>query len=624
MDPHREELVECIQGLEALVAATEDEFLHIGSRLRDFYGGAVRIAESASFVAGLMSGDTITKAIDDLHVLAEKMGAYLSRSETAISSGVKRLSDVSETITEIHMRLVELDSVAKTLRMLAISNTIAGVNLKKADEGNKALSDDIKDLSALIVQKSAAINTGTRLLLGYLEETLDKLNSLGASCQVKGGAVMKSTTSSISSLTEKYALSKDAADEISRTSSEISSGMGEVVTSIQFHDIARQRFENSRIAFAGMFQMLFGEEKQGEAPATAGTGLPYLSYEIGAFCEQQTASLRLTKKEFVSAVKRVIDTLRTISFRAKRMFERAGQVTGRAGSSDGSFLSGIQNTLSSVTSTLATLSESEAVAKELSAAVAHADRAIGEMSGFAKEIEEIGDDIGLIAFNAQVRAGTIGGEGKALDVIAEAIQRVSMETKTHTTEISTLLTSMETIVSDLSGADSDSRQSETGVRAISEDLRRLVHSVRQVNDQIISTYDGVSETGRSVLNDIGEVIDGITVHTLVENTINGVLAVVEQISLTTGQLPRGSDTPDAKRGTLLQSGCMAVPMGRMRHPTVRAAAISVAKKRRPDAAFSITFQKSLQTFSVISQTPQGQMLAQKPQPMHLSSSTTYS
>jgi hypothetical protein len=48
----------------------------------------------------------------------------------------------------------------------------------------------------------------------------------------------------------------------------------------------------------------------------------------------------------------------------------------------------------------------------------------------------------------------------------------------------------------------------------------------------------------------------------------------------------------------------------------------------PDAAMhkrgDRIVQKLIQTFSTISHTPQGQMPAQKPQPIHLSSSTTYS
>ena len=64
---------------------------------------------------------------------------------------------------------------------------------------------------------------------------------------------------------------------------------------------------------------------------------------------------------------------------------------------------------------------------------------VGEIATFVGDIEKIGEEIKLIALNAQIKSAYTGDEGAALGVLAEAIQRLSIDAIDHTGAVSAYL-----------------------------------------------------------------------------------------------------------------------------------------------------------------------------------------
>jgi methyl-accepting chemotaxis protein len=530
--PDRAELFSCIQAIEALATATEDDFLQIGSRLRDFYALSSSITELASSVTNIMSGADISDAIDGLKSLLDKMGGYLDRSEYATSEGTAKFRKTANIIDDIHIHLEELNSITRLLRTLGLSNAIQNALLQRPDEGIRLLGENVKSLSDIISEKSHDLTCNTRSLLIYLQDTLSKLAALDTVRRNKAETMMKTTSAGIGLLSERYALAAETAGRIPDVSAEISRGIDNVVTSLQFHDITRQQFEESKTAFTTMVETLDEANAAMESgpPADNETARRNIFGVTVDFCGAQSASLRGAREQFTSALRKVNDSLFGIAADIGTVLRLAGEISGAAASADGTFLSSIREALSSVSSALSTLSENAAVGRELSAAAEHVQKSVAEMEGFISEIDGIGEDIELVALNASVKASLIGVEGKSLSVIAESIQRVSAETQNHTAAISELMRSIVSLTLELSKDVAAETSGRSALITMSEDIKRLVTSLYGVNERIVCSLAEVNKKCNRLSMEIEEVTAGITVDRMVEDATGRILDALQKVS----------------------------------------------------------------------------------------------
>lgn len=69
----------------------------------------------------------------------------------------------------------------------------------------------------------------------------------------------------------------------------------------------------------------------------------------------------------------------------------------------------------------------------------HVSATIAEMGNFVVDIEDVGAEIKLIALNASIKAARTGEQGRALGVLAMAIQRLSSEAREQTQAVSDAL-----------------------------------------------------------------------------------------------------------------------------------------------------------------------------------------
>lgn len=522
-------LIDCTQVLEALTAATEEEFLYIGSKLKDFYDRAVSIAELSAAVAYRMSGDEISGAIKGLNLFAERASDYLRQSDGEMKSSIEKLNQVASLIADLQPHLEGLVSISRTLRVLGFSTGIQNAVLKNPDKGFKVLGEDVKGLSQVITEKSGYINFNIGSLNNTVLNSSLKFHSLGSGLQVRAATILKDTMSGLQVLNRRYRSSADATQAVSEGSIRISDSISNVVTSLQFHDITRQQFEISRKAFDDI------SAKLGDADAGNGAahekGRAHFIHDVLVFCAGQSAQLRSARDELVYAVGSVVENLNAMIVNVGVMLKRAGHIASTDGSEAGAFLSEVEKSLSSVTPILSALSESAALRKGLSEEITLVAGAVRDISGIIGEIEEIDDDVELIAFNAAVKAQSKGEEGRPLSVIAESIQRISAETQAHTAGISDMLKFIGSFALEVSGdVSAGELQCRAGVEEMSKGLRDMVSSLQAVNGEVVSVLKDVNKAGLSLSIDIEEVVKKITVHRLVDQVVSEVLSDIDRIA----------------------------------------------------------------------------------------------
>ena len=195
-------------------------------------------------------------------------------------------------------------------------------------------------------------------ILGQMRESTP---SSGSGTPSRGEAVIDKISHSLDSLKRKHDLSASALKDISYKSAAISHAMGEIIESLQSHDITRQQIEHVR----GSLFSLCGRLK-GEGAPNMPSGL---IVDAGDLCENQMKKLLHVRHELEAAVEAISGNLRSI---ARNAVDIAGQARDIArGGSEGSysFLSGVKNSIAAVTSAISAFSENAEACREVATAM---------------------------------------------------------------------------------------------------------------------------------------------------------------------------------------------------------------------------------------------------------------
>lgn len=515
-------LKECIQVLEVLSASTEDQFLDIGTRLTSFHERAAKVSSLSGTVAGLLSGGDISGTIQGLTTVMEEFVVHLRQFDFLTGDSITKMDSISGRMEDIVWLLDDMDGITRMLGVLGFSVRLQNAMLKRPFEGMSLLGDDVKKLSADITERAGHMARDTQSLTGVVDSSRLKIGQLSSDQQKKAARIYKSTRTNIDFLNEKYGLSAASAAGISVCAAEISKCIREIVTFIQFHDITRQQFESSLNVFRKMSGSL---EKAVEEDELSGR-----LKSLSEFCVREGAPLQLIRKDFISMVSSVIENFKVLSQSVNKLLSEVSMLVSAENEAAGSFLESIEESLSSVASTVATFSESGMVKGELSEATAVVTRVLDKMSGFVRDIEDIGDGIELIAFNASVKSDQIGAEGRALSVVAEEIQKISAQAQLCTASIAGILKDVGSQAEELSsGVAAEEREYTLKIAGTHENLSEHVRHLRDLNRRLLSAIRDIDETGRGLVEEIDGLIPKINIHTDVDFVIGETIAFLGEI-----------------------------------------------------------------------------------------------
>lgn len=520
--------------LKELNESTEAGFLAIGDKLQGFYSSAGEISRMSSSVAGLMAGEEIGGAIDGLQAIFERIEKLESGSEAS----AEKLKQVLGILDEMHEHLAGFEQTARVLRVLCVCTRIESARLGDRDIGFSTLAGDVDKLVEEIESKCTHLMEHSGNLSDLIRRTLANVLIIEAKQQGRARIIRESTLSNLVSLTDRHGSSSTGMQEISTRYKAISRSIGEIVSSLQFHDITRQRMEHAGSAIEALMKE--------ESPTSGSTRRPAGSLHhlrrAGDMCELQAAQFRHARDELVSAVLNIISNLQGIASNVAQIAEETQKMVGAADELGRSFLSELENGFSSINRALCGYSESS---NELSSAMGSVGSTLSDMSVYAADIESIGTKIKLIALNAIVKSCHIGDEGAALGVLAEAIHRLSVETCHRTATVcesfKSIIAAAEALTVGI-GTQDGGRIEE--VDSLSETLKNLLDRLRNLNGSIVSLLTRMDEEGRALSGNIEQTVSSIDVHERVDQVLSGVVAQLEEVVALSHSLAPASDDSD--------------------------------------------------------------------------------
>lgn len=509
--------------LQRVAGTTEDEFLHIGSQMQNFYQRSSEITTMSNQLVDLVSGEQVQVLIERLRQMMADMEAYLASARSQSNESCTTLERILVLFDQVSQPLEGFQKMTKTLRMLGISTKIESSRLGENGLGFQTLALDVEKLAHLVSEKSSNILGHRQLLAGMIRDNLRgvRINEAAQDREVSG--VLVSTASSLEELVSVNSRCSNFGSLVSSVSSEVSSNIGEVVSSMQMHDMSRQQIEHIDEALERMLTKLQSPSAELVDPAS----YRKLVIEAGDVCELQSAQLRHAASELCGAVLSIVENLREVASKQSLMASESLSTTGVADSSGGSFMDAISRGMGAVTAVLASCAQSD---REMSGTLSKVADTMQEVSGFVTDIEEIGTEIDLIALNAQVKAAHTGQEGAALGVLAEAIKRLSVEAITQTELVSqTLLQINQSTTHIFHEATDESNQLGARISVMEQELASILAALVSMNSDLMRLLSSLGERVGLLTGDIERATSDIDVHVRVKSMSDDVTDALDRI-----------------------------------------------------------------------------------------------
>lgn len=506
---------------------TEGEFLSVGERLQDFHARSAEIARMARELAETASGDDIRQATAGLSVLLDRMAGYLARADGETERVVGALRSIGRLLVKVDEPLAGFRKVIRVLRILGVSTRIESARMSRENTGFDTVSDHVEKLSSLIEEKTGRI-AGQRDALGALiGRTLATVLDIKEQQRARAAQILAETRASLGFLGGTHQKCAAASRAVSARSDDIARNIGEIVTSMQSHDITRQQIEHVAEAIGEVLgRMRDAREVRRWLPDERELSL---LGETGEVCGIQSAQLDNARQTLVGAVGRITDNLRGVARNAAQMADGTREMVGVVDQAGRSFLGGMEKDLSGVA---ATLVESAQGIRELSTIMQSLLETVSDMASFVGDIEHFGSEIELIALNAGIKATHTGGNGAALRVLAESIQRLSADARVHTNAVSLSLRGIREAAEGLRkgmGASGEERAGEGEVEAIRRDMAELLRLLHAASERVGTRMRSVDSAARSLSSDIEEAIRRLSVPDLASDVLGSVTGRLEEI-----------------------------------------------------------------------------------------------
>lgn len=396
------------------------------------------LAETRAAIDGSVSGagSKLMRCVGDLNrnsALFEALprdirSGELDQACRDIASIGDRTRDVTaafgrerETMDELNRALAasaspiaDLQRSVKMIGILSVNARVVAAELGQV-EGFEVFTIDIDRLSREAGSTVSRFSELFRRLRGDLKTVADKRLTFELSHSGTLADLGDKLATHLGRVEDRRRSAAEVSQRTSETVRQISARVGAVVLSLQSGDRMRQRIEHVEQALAP------GPATGAEDEAEAGTPDACLP-EIGSLqAEQLAAAVREYDADMASAE----DALVGLSRDALDMVRAASQLVGKSSGSDAGPISALAEELHKAISLLrrcaAERTELDALAERMASAVA-------ELLAHVEVVQDVEAEMRILSLNATVKCAQLGSRGRALNVVAQQLRDLTMET----------------------------------------------------------------------------------------------------------------------------------------------------------------------------------------------------
>lgn len=492
---------------------SESSFLRIGHKLEQLYTNCSNLTLLSEQVSTSINENVLSKGIAELENEINQIDQFLKRVTSEIVEDKEELTQILSKMDLFSGEFGGFDRIIKQLRMLGISTKIESARLAMDEGGFLALAENVDRLSLIISEKISNIRKKKDFLIKVLNSTTLELNKLEKEQKEQSNLILQNINKSIEDFQNKQKATSTGINNINILSTNLTSSVSKIVSSIQFHDITRQQMEHTNEAFEALIYKIDNPENCEETE---------IAERIHNVYELQTVQLNNSLYEFTTAVFNIVSNLTNIK----------ASITGIAGQAEKSLSSNKEKGNSAIEViekelifVMSGLKKNIEIGNQVNDSIKSIVEIIADLSKYVLEIEEIGDEIELIALNARVKAAHFGRDGSALGVLAEAIQKLSLEAKTHSSNTTEILRELDSNTERLK-ADFDTEKNRSAINEINQSIHKIevmLDSMKNAENEGNAKIKTINTKVNELNDDTDDTINGFSVSETAEQVVNSII-----------------------------------------------------------------------------------------------------
>lgn len=232
--------------LETVIKETDDAALQLGSSFtgiaRQTHEQAERAREVFSALDGRAGGqgNLMLESEQALH----KVLNDLEESVFLVRSTTESLEVIVHDLQSVRNIVGEIDTIAKNIRLLSLNASIEAARAGEHGKGFAVVADEVRRLADTSHSAAFKIRDSVNHISGDIEEVFRKINS--SSTEIAN--YINNATGAVNDTMKKLGHIMDRANEkmqlIGQDTENLAQDIGNVVFSLQFQDITRQKMEH--------------------------------------------------------------------------------------------------------------------------------------------------------------------------------------------------------------------------------------------------------------------------------------------------------------------------------------------------------------------------------------------
>ncbi len=509
--------------LVELHALTENSFLQIGDALQGFYQRAGNVSDTAREIAENLLGEDASEHVARLQLLVERMSIFLAEIKGSSQHNETALQAICQALEKLTGPLKAFQKITKTLQVVGITTRVeCSSHVESGSQNSTVLSDNLRRLAVLIAGNMEAIIDQVGLLKRLSEEALKNEAALNNGQSSRAVDAVEHARAVLVELGANHERAAGKSEGIAHCSAAISRNIGEIVSSMQFHDITRQQIEHVSQAIESLGREI--ENAQHADPDMREN----IELAVAEGCRLQSEQLNHARSELTAAVWRIIESLQALSGSVTELTQDTCELAGSTEKDGATYFAALEPAIESVTSIL--VENSETASQSLQTVV-NVVCAAEEMSTLVEEIERFGAEMKVLSLNASVEAVHAKKGGSSLSVIADSIQDLANEALLQTETLAGGLKEITHHAETLGGGEiRGSLNKKKEVEQLLQDAEEILGELRQKNSGLTDSLGLVEKTSGSLAVDIAETAAGIRIHEQVNDILTAAISDLADVT----------------------------------------------------------------------------------------------
>jgi methyl-accepting chemotaxis protein len=500
-----------ITDLENLNRRTEQDFLGIGGKLMGFVTGARQLS------ADLAALETIF-GTQDRHA-SQVLNRVLERSkqiEARAEAGDQALAGVCDSASQIGRTFRGFEDTVSVFRVLGSLTRIETARLGNAGQEFGNLAEEVNTLTESIESSGQGILDASSALHQSMQYALTKVTGLRARELAELPSLIADVMNGLESLEDRHRRAIEVFLQQAAEYRQVSAAFEDLITAIQFHDITRQQIEH----VADALRRLRAEFPESRDRSSA-------RLDSRAVLTLQCSQLSNAEGVFASSAGRIEQDLDGIAGRVRNMAETSLTLMGHSANAQDSFFAQMEARFTAILKVFGTCAKAE---DETQGVLAELEKTVGRMRDSVAQIRQIAIRIHRTALNATIRAVQIGDAGSALNVLADVMQRLALDSSSITDKITGDLDAISDTARRLSGGSGWTQAGEeSGTDSVLPEMRGAMLELQSSSEAGFSRLNQITSLSRQLGDEIESVRAGFSAGTLFAEAIQCARSTLEEI-----------------------------------------------------------------------------------------------